>query len=146
MLTPIDIQNKTFEVKFRGYSSQEVDDFMDLIMKDYETLYQENISLKDRVTVLSNAVEQYKKMEETLQNSIILAQKTGEDIKKTANEKANNIVHEAEMKADSLVREANANLSGLKNELNSITTEISNYKSRIKGICNGLLEMLDKME
>ena len=142
MLTPIDIQNKTFEVKFRGYSSQEVDDFMDLIMKDYETLYQENISLKDRVTVLSNAVEQYKKMEETLQNSIILAQKTGEDIKKTANE----IVHEAEMKADSLVREANANLSGLKNELNSVTTEISNYKSRIKGICNGLLEMLDKME
>ena len=121
MLTPIDIQNKTFEVKFRGYSSQEVDDFMDLIMKDYETLYQENISLKDRVTVLSNAVEQYKKMEETLQNSIILAQKTGEDIKKTANEKANNIVHEAEMKADSLVREANANLSGLKNELNSVT-------------------------
>lgn len=146
MLTPVDIQNKTFEVKFRGYSSQEVDDFLDLLVKDYEELYQDNIALKDRVSVLANAVEQYKKMEDTLQNSIILAQTTGENIKKTATEKANNIVHEAELKAQSIVREANENLAELNGASSSAKMELENYKSRIKGICAGILEMLEKME
>lgn len=146
MLTPIDIQNKTFEVKFRGYSAEDVDDFMDLLVKDYETLYQENIALKDKVTLLSNAVEQYKKMEETLQNSIILAQTTGENIKNTAEEKAESIIRDAELKGAEIIRNSNSEVLELKGQISGLKTEIENYKSRIKGICSGLLEMLDKME
>lgn len=146
MLTPVDIQNKTFEVKFRGYSTEEVDNFMDMLTKDYETLYQENIALKDKITLLTNAVEQYKQMEETLQNSIVLAQATGENIKKSADENAKNILKAAEVKGEEIIRDANGQLAELKGQISGMKTEVESYKSRIKGICNGLLEMLDKME
>jgi len=146
MLTPVDIQNKTFEVKFRGYSSDEVDNFMDILISDYETLYQENIALKDKVELLSNAVEQYKQMEETLQNSIILAQTTGEEIKRTANERAENTLKAAEVKGQEIIRDANMELGEIKAKISGLEAEVVSYKAKIKGICSGLLEMLEKME
>lgn len=157
MFTPIDIQNKTFEVKFRGYSSDEVDDFMDLLGKDYETLYQENITLRDKVALLTNAVEQYEKMEKTLQDSIILAQSTGESIKanaekkaedmiKAAEEKVNGMIKEAQIEGADIVRQANSDLEKTKVQFSGMKTEVEGYKARIRGICTGLLEMLEKME
>ncbi|MCX7714720.1 MAG: DivIVA domain-containing protein [Clostridia bacterium] len=146
MLTPIDIQNKTFDVKFRGYSCDEVDDFMDMLIKDYEALYKENIALKDRISVLTDAVQQYKSMEETLQNSIILAHNASEDIRRNADAKANSIIKEAELKSEEMLRKTSQDMTNMKNEFASMKMEVESYKARMKGICKGLLEMLEKME
>lgn len=146
MLTPVDIQNKTFEVKFRGYNCDEVDDFMDMVIQDYEKMYKENATMKERITVLNEALGNYKNMEDTLQNSIILAQSASEDIRKNANAQADAIIQEAEMKAREMKRKAEEDVAGMKNEYSRLQMEIEGYKARVKGICNGLLEMLDKIE
>lgn len=146
MLTPIDIQNQDFAVKFRGYDADEVDDFLDLLGSDYEKLYKENMELRDRVVNLKNAVDHYKEMEQTLQQSIMLAQTAAEDIKKNAAEKADVIVNEAHNKSADTLRATEEELARKRNELAAIKTEVENYKSRIKGNCAGLLEMLQKME
>lgn len=146
MLTPMDIQRQDFEVKLRGYNANEVDDFLDLIGKDYEKLYRENAELREQVKQLDKSIEQYKAMEETLQKSIVLAQSAAEDIKKNATEKADVIVNEAQSKSENLVRQLDHDIQQKKNELSGIQAEVSGYKSRIKGICNGLLEMLEKLE
>lgn len=146
MLTPIDIQKQDFGVKLRGYNADEVDDFLDMVGSDYEKLYKENIELRDKVSSLAKDVEKYKAMEDTLQNSIILAQGAAEDIKKNASERADNIISEAHNKSEDILRQINADILAKKNELNSMKMEVESYKTRIKGICAGLLEMLDKIE
>lgn len=146
MLTPIDIQRQDFEVKLRGYNADEVDDFLDLVGKDYEKLYKENAELKEAVKQLNKSLEQYQAMESTLQQSIVLAQTAAEDIKKSAAEKANVIVNEAQSKSENMYRQLDQEIQTKKNELASVQVEVSGYKTRIKGICSALLEMLDKLE
>ena len=75
MLTPIDIQKKEFSRKFRGYSDEEVDIFMDQITQDYEKLFRENQDLKDQLEQVNKNVAHYQEIEEVLKNTMILAQK-----------------------------------------------------------------------
>ena len=145
MLTPIDIQNQDFAVKFRGYDPDEVDDFLDLLGADYEKLYKENIELRDKVGALTKSVEHYKAMEQTLQQSIMLAQTAAEDIKKNAAEKADVIVNEAQNKSADTLRPTDEELLQKHRELEAVKREVESYKLRIKGNCTGLLEMLEKM-
>lgn len=146
MLTPIDIQRQDFEVKLRGYNADEVDDFLDLVGKDYEKLYKDNAELREQVKRLERSVEQYKTMEATLQQSIVLAQTAAEDIKKSAAEKANVIVNEAQSKSEDMYRQLDKDIQNKRNELSSVQAEVSGYRTRIKGICSALLEMIDKLE
>lgn len=146
MLTPIDIQRQDFEVKLRGYNADEVDDFLDLVGRDYEKLYKENAELKEQLKQMDRSIEQYKAMEATLQQSIVLAQTAAEDIKKSAAEKANVIVNEAQTKSETMYRQLDQDIQNKRNELASVQVEVSGYKQRIKGICSALLEMLDKLE
>ena len=146
MLTPIDIQRQDFEVKLRGYNAEEVDDCLDLVGKDYEKLYRENTELKEALKQKTEALEQYKNMEATLQQSIVLAQTAAEDIRKNAAEKANVIVNEAQSKSENLCRQLDEEIQRKKNELAGAQVEVSGYKTRIKGICSALLAMLAKME
>ena len=66
MLMPKDIDSKVFKRSLRGYDIAEVEDFMQEVVIDYEKLYQENVAAKERIAMLSDAVKQYKAMEETL--------------------------------------------------------------------------------
>lgn len=146
MLTPIDIQRQDFEVKLRGYNADEVDDFLDLVGKDYEKLYKENAELREQIKSQEKALEQYKSMESTLQQSILLAQTAAEDIKKSAAQKADVIMNEAQNKSESLSRQLDQELQEKRNELAKLQMEISGYKTRMKGNCSAILEMLEKME
>ena len=135
MLTPLDIQKQDFSVKMRGYNSDEVDDFLDLVGADYEKLYRENKELRDKVVLLNKSIEEYKNIETSLRNALLYAQNTADDMKKTATAKAQSIVTEAETK----VRDKSQELVHLKNE-------IETYKTKIKSFCNGMLEMLEKID
>ena len=146
MLTPIDIQRQDFEVKLRGYNADEVDDFLDLVGRDYEKLYKDNAELREEIKRLNTSLEQYKNMEATLQQSIVLAQTAAEDIKKSAAEKASVIVNEAQTKSEGMYRQLDMEIQNKKSELSGIVAEVSGYKTRIKGICSAMLEMLEKME
>lgn len=135
MLTPLDIQKQDFSVKMRGYNADEVDDFLDLVGVDYEKLYRENKELKEKVMTMTKAIDEYKNIEISLRNALLYAQNTAEDMKKNATQKAESILEEAELKA----RDKSQELAHLK-------SEVETYKTKIKSFCNGMLEMLDKME
>ena len=145
MLTPIDIQNQDFEVKFRGYDTDEVDDFFDLLAVDYEKLYKENAELKEQLRMMADQMEKYKAMEETLQSSIILAQSASEEIRTNANEKAENILQQAQMQAEEIVKQASTDASMTKNELSALQVEVQQYKAQLKSVCASLTEMIDRL-
>ncbi|MBR0088681.1 MAG: DivIVA domain-containing protein, partial [Clostridia bacterium] len=81
MLRPIDIQNKEFEKKLKGYNCDEVDDFLDVVIQDFEMLFKENQTLKNKIGMLTETVERYKQIEKTMQQSIAMAQQSAEDIR-----------------------------------------------------------------
>lgn len=75
MLRPIDIQNKEFEKKLKGYNCDEVDDFLDVVIQDYELLCKENQTLKDKIGLLTETVERYKQMETQCRSRLTLPSK-----------------------------------------------------------------------
>ena len=146
MLTPVDIQRQEFGVKFRGYDDEEVDNFLDLVGADYEKLYRENGEMRKEIERLGELLEKYKNMEATLQQSIVLAQTAAEDIKKNAAQQADVIMSEAQTKTEGMYRQLDMDIQSKKNELSGVIAEVSGYKTRIKGICSAIMEMLEKME
>ena len=87
MFTPLDLKNKTFTKGFRGYETEEVDKFFAQVVKDFERLYQDNIELKETVERVSAKLEYYQQMEATMQNTLVVAQETADEVKKTAKRK-----------------------------------------------------------
>ena len=106
MLTPLEIENKTFNKQvMNGYSTNEVHEFMNALLKDYETLYKENIEYKDKIAVLNQGIQHYKSIEDTLQNALVVAQGTAESVKQNAKVEADNILRQAEINATKSVDE-----------------------------------------
>ena len=93
MFTPLDIENKKFQKQMmNGYNVDEVDDFLDELTVEYERLYKENSELKMVIENSQKDLEQYKSIEKTLQNTLLMAQKSADDMKKLAEQEAEQIV------------------------------------------------------
>ena len=95
-LTPIDIHNKEFERSFRGYNEDEVDQFLDNIVDEFEKMYKENMEMKERISVLMDQINQFRTMEKTLKDTLVTAQKTADEVTAVAQQKAKLILEEAE--------------------------------------------------
>ena len=85
MITPLDIENKKFSKQMmNGYSVEEVDDFLDELAVDYAKVYRELTEVKNKVEELENNLTRYKTIEGTLQNTLLMAQSTAEEVKNVA--------------------------------------------------------------
>ncbi len=124
MLTPLDIHNKSFKKSFRGYNEDEIDDFLDDVVNDYERLFRENDQLKADLERVKKDNEQYHALEENLKQTLIVAQKTAEEImaasRKNAEElrentakECQNMRQEAELRGKQMVEEALKKVSGI---------------------------------
>lgn len=146
MLTPLDIENKRFKKKPFGYSELEVEEFLTKVVEDYEKLYKENIELKDKIAVLNEGIQHYKSIEETLQNTLVVAQSTGEEIKKNAYEKAENILKEAETKASQIIANANQEVSKINYRYEELKRNTSAFKAKIESLIHAQLDMMKSFE
>jgi cell division initiation protein len=143
--TPNDLQNIIFKKRFMGYGEDEVNEVLDRIIEDYGRYIRENIELKDKVALLNEGLQHYKSIEESLQNSLIVAQQTGEDIKKNAYEKADNIIKESEIKAQKLINDANQEVIKIKFEYEELKKKLHIFKSKAETLLISQLEILKQM-
>ena len=107
MIAPIEIENKEFKKGLRGYREDEVDEFLDLVKEDYEQLYRENADLKEKIRLYQEQINKYENIEETLNATLITAQRAAEDTCSAANRKSKIIVEEADLKARQIIEQAN---------------------------------------
>ena len=97
MFTPQEIQEQTFsKAVFGGYDMQQVDDFLEPLTEDYITLYKENSVLKAKMKILVEKLEEYRKQEASMQNALLAAQKTCDQMVADAEKKCAQMLHEAE--------------------------------------------------
>ncbi len=146
MLTPLDIQNKEFKRTFSGYSMQEVDEFLNLVIDGYEKLYKENMDCKDRITKLEESVKQYKNIESTLQSTLVVAQSAGEQVQKNAEEKATNIIAEANNKAKEIVANSFEEVKKLEYRYEEIKRGIDVYTAKMTALLESQLGLLKQAE
>lgn len=124
MFAPLDLKNKTFTKGFRGYETEEVDKFFVQVVKDFERLYQDNIELKETVERVSAKLEYYQQMEATMQNTLVVAQETADEVKKTSEKKAQVLLAETVAKCDGMKKEAQNEADRLINEANAAAAQV----------------------
>lgn len=145
MLSPLDIEMKEFKKNLGGYNKEDVDEFMRILLQDYKELYMENVSMKDKLGTLTAAVSRYKSMEDVMQNTLIVAQSTSDEVKKAANTKAQAIVEEAETRAREILMDSKHRLSQINMELEQMKLVMAGYKNQIRSILQAGMEMIEKI-
>lgn len=143
--TPNDLQNITFKKTFMGYSEDVVNDVLDKIIEDYSAFIRENIELKDKLALLNEGLQHYKTIEESLQNTLLVAQQTGEDIKKNAYEKAENVIKEAEIRSQKIINDANQEVIKIKFEYEDMRKRLHIFKSKSETLLLSQLEIIKQM-
>lgn len=143
MLTPIELQNKTFKSGGLGYDKKDVDQFFREVNDDYMRLYSENIDLKDKVAALNDALQQYKTMEQTLQKALVLAEKTAEDTKAAAIKNARNIEKEAQTKSQIIMADARNELERIHAQTLDMLKTFEKYKTQFKSLAMAQVELLE---
>lgn len=132
MLSPLDIESKKFiKSAVVGYNRADVDKFMELVLADYEKLYRENIALKDKTNTLSDAVDHYKSMEDTMQSTLLVAQSASEEVRNNASEKARLIIEDANKKAEDIIKNANAEMQKSAEKNEQLKRDYILFKSRV---------------
>ncbi len=143
MLTPVEMQSKTFKSGGLGYDKKDVDAYMKEVLRSYETIYRENMELKDRVSVLSEGIQYYKSIEKTLQKALILAEKTAQETRDAANRDAKRIEKEAAVKANIMLADAKNELEKLHNQTIELIQQYEKYKAQFKSLAMSQIELLD---
>ncbi len=143
--TPNDLQNITFKKHFTGYSEDMVNDVLDKVIEDYSAYIRENVELKDKMALLNEGLQHYKTIEEALQNALLVAQQTGEDIKKNAYEKADNVIREAELRAQKLINDANQEVVKIRFEYEDSKKKLHLFKSKCEMLLMSQLELLKQI-
>jgi cell division initiation protein len=127
MLKPADVQSKEFEIKMRGYDRDQVDDFLDEIIRDFTVLYRDNTELTSKLEAAEAEMAQLKAKSEEAEKSIELARYQCEEMKKSAMEEANRIIKQA------------------KAQTANVASDIENSKIRMKALCTEFLEKIDSI-
>ena len=146
MITPLDIENKKFgKQMMNGYSVEEVDDFLDDLTVDYSKNYKEISELKAKVDELNKSLAHYKTIESTLQNTLLMAQETSEEVKNVAKQKAEQIVNEAKASSEKRVNELNQEIIQKQKALEDIKKQFDIYKAKMESLLISQLELLKEV-
>jgi len=142
-ITPLDIQQKQFPYKFRGFDDEEVYAFLEVIREEMEDLLRENASLKETVIRLENQLKDYKDMETTLRETLVTAQQMVEEYKSNARKEVELILKEAELRADVLLKEAQEKVIKIHEDIVDLKGIRRHFKEELKRLIEGHLKMLD---
>ena len=146
MITPLDIENKKFAKQMmNGYNVEEVDEFLDDLTVDYEKAYRESTELKLRVDELERSLLHYKTIEDTLQNTLVMAQSTAEEVKDVARQQAEQIIKEAEGNARKSVDDLGQDILMKKKEAENIKKQFDVYKAKMESLLISQLELLKEI-
>ena len=146
MLTPLDIENKKFSKQMmNGYSVEEVDDFLDEVGVDFAKKQKELNELNKKNEELTASLEHYKNIEDTLQNTLLMAQSTAEEVKNVAKQKADQIVNEAKTNTQKEVDFLQSEILMKKKELEDTQKQFDIYKAKMESLLISQLELIKEI-
>ncbi|MFZ2199043.1 MAG: DivIVA domain-containing protein [Thermodesulfovibrionales bacterium] len=148
-ITPLDIQQKQFPMKFRGFDVEEVYAFLEVIREEMEELLRENANLKENVQRTEVQIREFKDMETTLRETLMTAQQMVEDYKINARKEAELLIREAEFRAENMIKESHEKVIKIHEDITDMKGIRRHFKEELKRLIENHLTMLqfdDKRE
>jgi cell division initiation protein len=142
-ITPLDIQQKQFPMKFRGFDVEEVYAFLEVIREEMEDLLRENASLKENMHRMETQIKDYKDMETTLRETLMTAQTLVEDYKTNARKEAELLVREAELRSDALLKDAQERVIKIHEDIVDLKGIRRHFKEEVKRLIENHLRMIE---
>ena len=142
-ITPLDIQQKNFPMKFRGFDVEEVYAFLEVIREEMEELLRENANLKENVQRADVQVREFKDMETTLRETLITAQQMVEDYKLNARKEAELLIREAELRADNMLKDAHEKVIKIHEDITDMKGIRRHFKEELRRLIENHLTMLN---
>ena len=136
-LTPLDIRHKEFKRGMRGYVDGEVDEFLDEVADEFERLFKENIELSERGEALQEKLDQYRNLEETLQNTLVAAQRSAEELKANAQKEAQLMLSEAELKARQMVNQSYGDKQAVEKQIVVLKSSEEDFRFKFRSLLEG---------
>jgi len=144
-MTPLDIRNKTFGKGIRGYQCEEVEKFLETVSLEFESAYAENFELREKAKGLEAEISHYHQLENTLQQTLVLAQQTAEEVKKAAQNEAALLLREAEQDKLSKVSESQVILANIQEEIQGLSKRRDLLRTQLKSFLLAHLD-LEKLQ
>jgi len=144
VMTPLELETRKFGRSLRGYNNEEVDQFIHGMLSDYEALYRENQELKDQCEAIRQELRRYKSLESSINETLLIAQKAGEDSRNNAIKEAELIIKEAKVQAEALVAEVRGEVLREQKELEEVRKQYELFSSELKILLMTYLELLEK--
>ena len=147
MLTPQEVAQRSFgKASFNGYNMAMVDDFLDEVTADYESLFNENALLKQKLGVLSGKIREYQSTEEAMRKTLLAAQEMSDKMVKETQEACAARLAEAENKAATIERDLASGFRGEQAQLEAARASVEKYKAQVRAVCEKQLALLDQLE
>lgn len=141
-LTPLDIHNKSFNKGFRGYDEDEVNEFLEQVMKDYELVLREKRDLEEQLMTAREKITHFSNIEDTLNKSIIIAQEAAEEVKRNAHKESKLIIKEAEKNADRIVNESLSKARRIASEIEELKKQSKVFRTRFTMLVEAQLDLI----
>lgn len=145
-LTPMDINNKEFKRVLRGYNSDEVDEFLDEVVDSFEELFKENANLKEKLNNLNEKIEHYSKIENTIQNTLLLAQNAAEQARNSAKKESELMIKNANETSQKILDKAHNDVILVNDEYEKVKQEFIKFRAKYRNFMNAQLETFDDLE
>lgn len=146
MITPMDIHNREFKKGFRGYSEEDVDAFMTQVANDYEVVFRDNREMKEAIEQLREKLTQYEQMESTMNNTLVLAQETAENVKLAARKEAELIIQSAEQQKNNMLQETVRSLRDGQEKYELIRNDVAVFRAKMESLLKSQQQLLDQTE
>ena len=142
-MTPLDIQQQQFKIKFRGFDVREVDTFLEQMADAFESLQIENNRLHQEIKRLQHEAQGYREREESFKRAMLNSQKVLEQMKQNARKSAELVVAEAEVKAEKILSRAQNRLSQLHEDIAELKRQRSQIEVQIRSVIEGHAKLLE---
>ena len=146
-ITPLDIKKQEFGTKFRGYSTEEVNSYLQMVAEEFEETLRKNLEFEEKMSSLEGRLSSYTKLENILQDTLVTSQKSAEELKSSAEQKAKTITDEARVKADRLLSDARSELTDIRREIEDLRHQRDGFVISFKSLLetqHAMLEIIRK--
>ena len=146
MIMPIDIDKKDFTRDKKGYNSREVDEFLDLIIVDYEKVLNDNRNMAHKIKFLEKQLEESQKSDTAMLDTLETAKRLMADISASSERRAELMMRDAELEAESMLLEAKTTVKKLNDEHLVLKQKVERLRSNYKAMLKLEMEKLDNDE
>jgi cell division initiation protein len=145
-ITPVDIQHKSFKKALQGYDRADVDQFLDEIIETLEDEAQHRAALEAEIADLKERVSHFKAMEESLQNTLVLAQRTADEVKASAHKEADLIRDKARLAAEREIAGYNDAIADVRREQQRAVEDAEKVRSELRSLLMTHLALLERSD